>query len=83
MVSGQARLYNPEYPVFLLYIADFPAVAFDLSYTPPNRQTTPLPEFKVDIRFERETTRPKPNYSAEAALFFVSASRRFMARLRQ
>jgi hypothetical protein len=42
-----------------------------------------LPEFKVDIRFERETTRPKPNYSAEAALSFVSASRRFMARLRQ
>ena len=83
MVSGQTRLYNPEYPVFLLYIADFPAVAFDLSYTPPNRQTTPLPEFKVDIRFERETTRHMPDYSVETALSFGSASRRFSARLRQ
>ena len=83
MVSGQARLYNPEYQVFLLYISGFPAAAFYLSYTPPNRQTTPLPGFKVDIRGKRETTGPKPNYSVEAALSFALASRRFSARLRQ
>ena len=58
MVSGLTLLCYSEYQVFLLYIAGFPAVAFDFSYTPPNRQTTPLPGFKVDIRFWRETTRP-------------------------